>query len=43
MDIINKNKVIMEPLTEKVDQLLSNLRSDVTNSGSFSQQENDEV
>ena len=43
MDIINKNKVIMEPLTEKVDQLLSNLRSDVTNSDSFSQQENDEV
>ena len=33
----------MEPLTEKVDQLLSNLRSDVTNSDSFSQQENDEV
>ena len=43
MDIINKNKVIMEPLTEKADQLLSNLRSDVTNSDSFSQQENDEV
>ena len=42
MDIINRNKAIMEPFGEIVDQALSNLRSDVANSDSFSQQENDE-
>ena len=39
MDIISKNK----PFNEIVDQALSNLRSDVINPDSFSQQENDEV
>ena len=43
MDIIDRNKAIMEPFGEIVDQALSNLRSDVTNLDSFSQQENDEV
>ena len=43
MDIINRNKTIMEPFGEIVDQALSNLRSDVTNPDSFSQHENDEV
>ena len=43
MDITSRNKAIMEPFSEMVDQALSNLRSDVTNSDSFSQQENDEV
>ena len=43
MDIINKNKGIMEPFGEIVDQALSYLCSDVTNPDSFSQQENDEV
>ena len=43
MDIINRNKGIMEPFGEIFDQALSYLRSDVTNPDSFSQQENDEV
>ena len=43
MDIINRNKAIMEAFGEIVDQALSNLCSDVTNPDSFSQQENDEV
>ena len=44
MDIINRSKAIMEPFGEIVDhQALSNLRSDVTNPDSFSQQKNDEV
>ena len=43
MDITSRNKAIMEPFSEIVDQALSNLRSDVTNPDSFSQQENDEV
>ena len=42
IDIINRNKAIMEPFGEIVDQALSNLRSDVANPDSFSQQENDE-
>ena len=41
MDIISRNKAIMEPFSEVVDQVLSNLLSDVTNPDS--QQENDEV
>ena len=43
LDIVNRNKTIMEPFGEIVDQTLSNLRSDVTIPDSFSQQENDEV
>ena len=43
MDIINKNKGIMEPFGEIVDQALSYLCSDVRNPDSFSQQKNDEV
>ena len=43
MDIISRNKAIMEPFSEVVDQVLSNLLSDVTNPDSFSQQVNDEV
>ena len=41
MDIISKNKAIMEPFSKIVDETLSNLRSDLTNPDSFSQQEND--
>ena len=33
----------MEPFNEIVDQALSNLRSDVTNPDSFSQQETEEI
>ena len=43
MDIINRNKVMMEPFNEIVKQVLSDLCSDVTHSDSFSQQEKDEV
>ena len=43
MDIINRNKGIMELFGEIVDQALSYLCSDVRNPDSFSQQKNDEV
>ena len=43
MDITSRNKAIMEPFSEIIDQALSNLRSDVTNPDSFSQQENDQA
>ena len=43
MEIVCKNKTLTEPCGEMIDQVLSNLRSDLTNAGSFSQQENDEM
>jgi len=43
IEVINRNKAVMEPYSEMVDQALSNLSSAVTNPDAFSQQENDEV
>ena len=43
MDIINRNKAIMEPFNEIVNQALLDLCSDVAHSYSFSQQGKDDV
>ena len=43
MDIVSRSKTIMKPFSETVDQTSLNIRSDVTNRDSFTQQENDEV
>ena len=43
MDIFSRSKTIMKPFSEIVDQTSLNIRSDVTNRDSFTQQENDEV
>ena len=43
MDIINRNRSIMEPFSEIVEEALANLTAHLTNPDAFSQQENDEV
>ena len=43
MDIINRNRFVMEPFSEIVEEVLANLTANLTNPDAFSQQENDEV
>ena len=43
MDIINRNRSVMEPFSEIVEEALANLTAHLTNPDAFSQQENDEV
>ena len=43
MDIINRNRSIMEPFSEIVEEALANLTAHLTSPDAFSQQENDEV
>ena len=43
MDIINRNRFVMEPFSEIVEEALANLTANLTNPDAFSQQENDEV
>ena len=43
MDIINRNRSIMEPFSEIVEEALANLIVHLPNPDAFSQQENDEV
>ena len=43
MDIINRNRSVMEPFSEIVEEALANLTAHLTNLDAFSQQENDEV
>ena len=43
MDIINRNRSLMEPFIEIVEEALANVTAHLTTSDAFSQQENDEV
>ena len=43
MDVINRNRSLMEPFSEIVEEALANVTAHLTTSDAFSQQENDEV
>ena len=43
MDIINRNRSVMEPYSEIVEEASANLTAHLKNPDAFSQQENDEV
>ena len=43
MDIINRNRSVMEPFSEIVEEALANLTAHLTNPDAFPQQENNEI
>ena len=43
MNVINRNKSIMEPYNDMIEEALSNLHSEILNSDPFGRRENDDV